>query len=390
MSIVQETPIYRFGDFTLDVTNRELRLGEKRLELNARYFDALALLVREHGRLVAKERFFEEVWADVVVSDSALTQGIKAIRRVLGDDAANPRFIQTVPRHGYRFIAGVSTVARDDTAPLPDGEAAGSPDAASTPATPAAGEAFPSPTRLADRGAAALATALATALAGTLGGAIAGLFGGLLYGFGLAHAPPDPQPGTASILLVLITLSGFLGTMGGFGVGAGIAAAEYAAGGRAAWRIAGAVLGGMLVGGSVKLLGVDAFNLLFGRTPAGITGGMEGAALGLAVGLGAHLGGGFEASPWWRPVAAAAATGAACGVLIVLAGGHLLGGSLDLLARSFAESRLQLDAIGHFFGEVRFGPTTRMVLAAIEGLLFASCVVGALVAARRPRNGLPA
>lgn len=112
MSIVQETLIYRFADFTLDVRNRELLQQEERLDLNARYFDALILLVREHGRLVEKDRFFEEVWDDVVVSDSALTQCIKEIRRLLRDDASNPRFIQTVPRHGYRFIAEVSIAER--------------------------------------------------------------------------------------------------------------------------------------------------------------------------------------------------------------------------------------------------------------------------------------
>jgi hypothetical protein len=142
----------------------------------------------------------------------------------------------------------------------------------------------------------------------------------------------------------------------------------------------------MLVGGSVKLLGVDAFNLLFGRTPAGITGGMEGAALGLAVGLGAHLGGTFNAATWWRPVVAAAATGTVIGVLIALSGGHLMGGSLDLLAHSFSESRLQLDAFGRYFGEVHFGQTTQVVFAGIEGLIFAACVVGALVASRLSRK----
>ncbi len=376
MSIVQKTPIYRFGDFTLDVSNRELSLAGKRLDLNARYFDALALLVREHGRLLEKDRFFEEVWDDVVVSDSALTQCIKAIRQRLGDDAGKPRFIQTVPRHGYRFIAPVSVVAGIGTPETPDAREAA---AAETDAA----------TRPAARRTPAFSSALATTLAGTLGGCVAGLMGGLLYGFGLAYTPTDPELGTASVLLVLLSLSGFVGTVGGFGVGAGMAAAEYAAAGRVAWRIAGAVMGGMLVGGTVKLLGVDAFHLLFGRTPAGITGGLEGAALGLAVGLGAHLGGGFEASSPGRPVLAAAVTGAVGGLLIALAGGHLLGGSLDLLARSFSESRLQLDAFGRFFGEMRFGHTTQVILAAIEGLLFAACVVGALVAARHPGRPLP-
>lgn len=392
MSIVQDTPIYRFGDFTLDVTNRELLLEEERLDLNARYFDALVLLVREHGRLVEKDRFFEEVWDDVVVSDSALTQCIKEIRRQLGDDAANPRFIQTVPRHGYRFIAAVSMADRSTVVEAPDAvtTVSGSTGDVEEVSVFEEGNGFAAVTTLAGGRESAFSMAMATALAGTLGGTVAGLLGGLLFGFGLAYSPMDQELGTASVLLVLISLTGFLGTVGGFGIGAGMAAAEYASGGRAAWRIIGAVLGGMLIGGSVKLLGVDAFNLLFGQTPAGITGGMEGAALGFAVGLGAHLGGGFTAATWWRPVVAAAASGAVIGVLIALSGGHLMGGSLNLLADSFSESRLQLDAFGRYFGEVRFGQTTQVVLAGIEGLIFAACVVGALVASRLSRKAPPA
>lgn len=385
---MQDSLIYRFGDFTLDATNRELLREDERLDLNARYFDALVLLVREHGRLVEKDRFFEEVWDDVVVSDSALTQCIKEVRRQLGDEASNPRFIQTVPRHGYRFIAEVTVAERSPASAAPvvaTGAAAedGAAEAIAAPAQQDARGGYPRATALAVPSAPAFSMAMATVLAGTLGGAVAGLVGGLIYGFGLAYSPLNQEIGTASVLLVLICLTGVLGTVGGFGIGAGIAAAEYAAGGRRAWRIAGAVLGGMLVGGSVKLLGVDAFNLFFGRTPAGITGGMEGAALGLAVGLGLHLGGGYAAPRWWRPVAAAAATGCVIGVLIALSGGHLMGGSLDLLAQSFAESRIQLDALGRYFGEVRFGATTQVVLAGLEGCIYAGCVVGALVASRQ-------
>ena len=390
MSNVQDTLIYCFGDFTLDATNRELLREDERLELNARYFDALVLLVREHGRLVEKDRFFDEVWDDVVVSDSALTQCIKEVRRQLGDDASNPRFIQTVPRHGYRFIADVAIAERSavaDAADLPVPPAEPAPFESDPGGVPAAaergGSGFATP--LARRGESPFSKAMATILAGTLGGAVAGLLGGLLYGLGLAGSPMLQELGTTSILLVLMSLTGFLGTVGAFGISAGMAAADYASGGQAAWRIAGAVMGGMLIGGSVKLLGIDAFNLLFGRTPAGITGGIEGAALGLAVGLGAHFGSGFDRASWWRPVAAAAATGALTGVLIALSGGHLLGGSLDLLAQSFSESRLQLDTFGRYFGEVRFGQTTQVILAGLEGLTFAGCVVGALVASRQHR-----
>ena len=70
----------------------------------------LILLVGEAGRLVSKDRLLEEVWRGVPVTDEALTQCIKTLRRQLGDDAARPRFIETIPKHGYRFIAAVERV----------------------------------------------------------------------------------------------------------------------------------------------------------------------------------------------------------------------------------------------------------------------------------------
>lgn len=98
---------FLFDDFLLDVGNRSLLRGGSLVELNPRYFDALALPVRAQGALVGKQRFMDEVWGDTVVTDAALTQCIKDVRRALGDDAANPRFVRTVPGHGYRFIAPV-------------------------------------------------------------------------------------------------------------------------------------------------------------------------------------------------------------------------------------------------------------------------------------------
>src|SRR3954467_3332106 len=98
---------FAFDQFVLDPDDRQLRRGNAEVELNGRYFDALTLLVRESGRLVSKDRFLDEVWRGVPVTDEALTQCIKTLRRQLGDDAARPRFIETVPKHGYRFIAAV-------------------------------------------------------------------------------------------------------------------------------------------------------------------------------------------------------------------------------------------------------------------------------------------
>ena len=110
---------FRFEAFSLDTQDRQLRRGSETVELNGRYLDALALLVSEQGRLVPKTRFMDEIWRGVPVTDEALTQCIKTLRRQLGDDASAPRFVETVPKHGYRFIAAVA--ARSDAALEPVG-----------------------------------------------------------------------------------------------------------------------------------------------------------------------------------------------------------------------------------------------------------------------------
>src|SRR5687768_16605255 len=110
---------YRFDRFLLDVADRRLLADGAPVELSSRYLDALALMVRERGRLVPKQRFLDEVWRGVPVTDEALTQCIKTLRRALGDDAAGPRFIETVPKHGYRFIAPVNSAGAERGAAAP-------------------------------------------------------------------------------------------------------------------------------------------------------------------------------------------------------------------------------------------------------------------------------
>ena len=83
-----------------------------------RYFDLLVLLVEQRDRAVAKDEIFERVWTDVVVSESALTQGIRVIRRALGDDPREPRFVRTVSRRGYQFVFAPVEL-EDDSGPWP-------------------------------------------------------------------------------------------------------------------------------------------------------------------------------------------------------------------------------------------------------------------------------
>src|SRR5262245_6427998 len=98
---------YRFDEFFIDATNRQLSRAGAPVPLNSKYFDVLLLLVSRGGRLVEKRNIFDEVWDSVFVTDAALTQCVKDIRRQLGDDASNPRYIKTVPKHGYIFIGNV-------------------------------------------------------------------------------------------------------------------------------------------------------------------------------------------------------------------------------------------------------------------------------------------
>ena len=108
------TPVgnYRFDDFHLDARNRLLLREGQPVPLNSKYFDVLLLLVSQSGQLVEKNRIFNEVWDGVFVTDAALTQCIKDIRKQLGDDASSPRYIKTVPKHGYVFIGNI--VEADD------------------------------------------------------------------------------------------------------------------------------------------------------------------------------------------------------------------------------------------------------------------------------------
>lgn len=351
---------FRFGSFVLDLRDRRLRRDDVPVELNARYLDALALLVRQQGELVSKDRFMAEVWKGVPVTDEALTQCIKTLRRQLGDQAGSPHFIETVPKYGYRFIAPVESLDEDGGS----GVLAG----AERWANQSWREFF------------------LLGGAGTIGGGAAGIVGGLFYG--LVCASPSSQPGAsigeASLLLVVMSITLFFALVGGAGVSFGIAAAALVGRDRGPWSIVGGAAGGMIVGSVVKLLATDAFNLLFGQTPGDVTGGPEGALLGGAIGLGVWLGHRWPVlSSSGLRVAAGALTGGGAGILIPLLGGHLMVGSLDLITHQFEGSRFRFDRIGALFGESGLGPVSQVVISGLEGALFGGCIGAAILLARQ-------
>ena len=123
---------YRFHEFTLQVEQRRLLApGGEAMELTPRLFDALLFMVERPGDLLDKETLLAALWPGLVVEENSLNQCVSALRKTLADDAQSSRFIQTVPRRGFRFIAPVSLVA--DVADA-DADAAAEPDPETEPA----------------------------------------------------------------------------------------------------------------------------------------------------------------------------------------------------------------------------------------------------------------
>ena len=101
------TPRYRFSGHTLSPARRTLVRDGRELPLIPRCFDLLVLLVERRNEAVSRHDILDAVWSDVVVTDGALSQAVRILRRTLGDDPREPTFIRTVPRHGYRFVCDV-------------------------------------------------------------------------------------------------------------------------------------------------------------------------------------------------------------------------------------------------------------------------------------------
>ncbi len=106
----------RFGAFELEVRTGELRRTGTRIHLPPQPFKLLVLLLSQPGRLVTREELRREIWGDQTFVDfeHGLNFAIKKIRDTLGDDAEHPRFIGTLPRRGYRFIAPVEWLVADE------------------------------------------------------------------------------------------------------------------------------------------------------------------------------------------------------------------------------------------------------------------------------------
>ena len=107
MSTTSAAVTYRFGEFEVDVAAYELRREGQRLPLARQPMDLLLLLLERRQELVSREDIAKRLWSPDVFTDldAGIRTAILKIRQVLGDSRESPRFVETVPGKGYRFVA---------------------------------------------------------------------------------------------------------------------------------------------------------------------------------------------------------------------------------------------------------------------------------------------
>ena len=101
----EERLSYTFGHFRLELSEHVLLRNGHRVPLTPKNFDVLRVLVQNAGHLVEKERLLKEVWPDSFVEEGALNRSVSILRKALGERLSGPKFIETIPKRGYRFVA---------------------------------------------------------------------------------------------------------------------------------------------------------------------------------------------------------------------------------------------------------------------------------------------
>jgi len=116
---------FRWNDYVLDLDAFRLERAGVPIPLEPKAFTLLALMVQRPGHLFTKQEIFDRVWPETAVTDHALTRIVAQIRRALGDEAREARFLETVPTRGYRWIHPVeSDDAKTPRRASDDGQAA--------------------------------------------------------------------------------------------------------------------------------------------------------------------------------------------------------------------------------------------------------------------------
>src|SRR5687767_11356979 len=105
----------RFGSFELDVRSRELRTGRAVVRLQEQPFEILCMMLERPGAVVTRDELRRRLWPDGTFVDfeHSLNAAVKRLRAALGDDADHPKFVETLPRRGYRFIGAMDGEGAD-------------------------------------------------------------------------------------------------------------------------------------------------------------------------------------------------------------------------------------------------------------------------------------
>ncbi|MDQ3061586.1 MAG: winged helix-turn-helix domain-containing protein [Acidobacteriota bacterium] len=106
--------LYEFGEFRLDLERNLLLHQGKTVPLTHKALQTLTVLVENNGRTVEKDEIIRQVWQDTFVEEGSLTRNISTLRKVLGEDPASNKYIETIPRRGYRFVARVKEISDED------------------------------------------------------------------------------------------------------------------------------------------------------------------------------------------------------------------------------------------------------------------------------------
>src|SRR6185436_12940061 len=104
---------YDFGPYRVDANERLLRRGDQVVPLTPKAFEMLLVLIEDGGRLLTKEELMKRVWPDTVVEEANLSHNIYKLREALGEGRNGEKYIETVPRRGYRFVGKVTALQKE-------------------------------------------------------------------------------------------------------------------------------------------------------------------------------------------------------------------------------------------------------------------------------------
>src|SRR6187549_666252 len=105
---VRDRSVYQFGDVRVDMGRMAALRGDLAIPLEPKAFDVLVHLIEQRDRVVTKEELLDAVWEGTFVTPNVLTRAVAQIRKALGDESQDARYIETVAKRGYRFIAPVT------------------------------------------------------------------------------------------------------------------------------------------------------------------------------------------------------------------------------------------------------------------------------------------